>query len=68
MPTLQQIRYLVALADQLHFRRAAEECGVTQPTLSAQLKELEGRLGVTLVERNRSRVILTEIGRKIVDR
>ncbi|MEL7465462.1 MAG: LysR substrate-binding domain-containing protein [Pseudomonadota bacterium] len=68
MPTLQQIRYLVALADHLHFRRAAEECGVTQPTLSAQLKELEGRLGVTLVERNRARVILTEIGRKVSDR
>lgn len=68
MPTLQQIRYLVALADSLHYRRAAEECGVTQPTLSAQLKDLERKLGVSLVERSRPRVILTGPGRAIAER
>ncbi|MEM8553602.1 MAG: LysR substrate-binding domain-containing protein [Pseudomonadota bacterium] len=68
MPTLQQIRYLVAVADHLHFRRAAEECHVTQPTLSGQLKELEARLGTTLVERSRSRVILTPVGQRIADK
>lgn len=68
MPTLQQLKYLTALADTLHFRRAAEACHVTQPTLSAQLKELEGKLGAQLVERSRSRVIITPIGREIVDR
>lgn len=68
MPSLQQLRYLVAVADTLHFRRAAELSHVTQPTLSAQLKELELRLGVTLVERNRSRVLLTPIGAEVVDR
>jgi LysR family hydrogen peroxide-inducible transcriptional activator len=68
MPTLQQLRYLTALADTLHFRRAAEACHVTQPTLSAQLKELESRLGAELVERSRSRVILTPLGRAVVER
>lgn len=68
MPTLQQMRYLTAVADTLHFRRAAEAVNVTQPTLSAQLKEMERRLGVQLVERSRARVILTPIGREIADR
>lgn len=68
MPSVQQIRYLVAIADHLHFRRAAEACHVTQPTLSAQLKELEARLGATLVERSRSHVILTPAGKKIAER
>ena len=68
MPTLQQLRYLTALADTLHFRRAAEACHVTQPTLSAQLKELEAKLGAQLVERTRGRVIITPIGQEIVVR
>ncbi|MEL6643011.1 MAG: LysR substrate-binding domain-containing protein [Pseudomonadota bacterium] len=68
MPTLQQMRYLVALADTLHFRRAAEAVNVTQPTLSAQLKELELRLGAQLVERSRTRVLLTDVGSEVVDR
>lgn len=68
MPSLQQLRYLVAVADQLHFRRAAEVCNVTQPTLSAQIKELELRLGATLVERGRSKVIMTPTGKEIAER
>ncbi|MGF1476526.1 MAG: hydrogen peroxide-inducible genes activator [Geminicoccaceae bacterium] len=68
MPTLQQFRYLVAVADTLHFRRAAELTHVTQPTLSGQLRELEEKLGVQLVERSRSRVILTPIGEEIAGR
>ncbi|QBF30986.1 hydrogen peroxide-inducible genes activator [Thalassococcus sp. S3] len=68
MPTIQQLRYLVAVADTLHFRRAAEACNVTQPTLSVQLKELEQKLSVQLVERSRSRVILTPLGRRVVDK
>lgn len=68
MPTLQQLRYLVAVADQLHFRRAAEACNVTQPTLSTQIKELELRLGVTLIERSRSKVIMTPTGKDIAER
>lgn len=68
MPTLQQFRYLVAVADTLHFRRAAERCQVTQPTLSGQLRELEGKLGVQLVERSRSRVLLTPVGAEVAAR
>jgi LysR family transcriptional regulator, hydrogen peroxide-inducible genes activator len=68
MPSLQQLRYLVAVADTLHFRRAAETVHVTQPTLSTQLRDLELRLGVQLVERSRSRVVMTQIGTEIAAR
>lgn len=68
MPTLQQLRYLVAVAETLHFRRAAETTHVTQPTLSGQLRELETKLGVQLVERSRAKVILTPIGKEIATR
>ena len=68
MPTLQQLRYLVAVADTLHFRRAAEMTHVTQPTLSGQLRELENKLGVQLVERSRAKVILTPVGAEIAAR
>jgi len=68
MPTIQQLRYLVAVADTLSFSRAAQACHVTQPTLSMQFKELEGRLGIQLVERTRSRVILTPMGAEISTR
>ncbi|MCG8563307.1 MAG: hydrogen peroxide-inducible genes activator [Hyphomicrobiales bacterium] len=68
MPTLQQLRYLVAVAETLHFRRAAEKTHVTQPTLSGQLRELEEKLGVQLVERSRARVVLTPLGKEIAAR
>lgn len=68
MTTLRQLRYLVAIADTLNFRRAADLCHVTQPTLSDQIKELEARLKVQLIERSRRRVVLTPIGRDITDR
>lgn len=69
MPTLKQLRYLTALASTLHFGKAAELCGVSQPTLSGQLQELETRLGVQLVERGRrSHVVLTRIGEVIAER
>lgn len=67
VPTLRQLEYLVAIADVRHFRRAAERVNTTQPTLSGQLKVLEERLGVVLVERSRSRVVLTPAGQEIVD-
>ena len=68
MPTLRQLRYLVAVTDTLNFRRAAQTCHVSQPTLSAQLRALEERLEVQLVERSRHRVLLTPIGREIAAR
>jgi LysR family transcriptional regulator, hydrogen peroxide-inducible genes activator len=66
--TLQELRYLVALADKGHFARAAEHCNVGQPTLSTQLKKLEDYLGVTLFERNKHRLQPTPIGERIVER
>ena len=68
MSTLRQFSYLVALADWRNFRRAADAVNVSQPTLSQQLRVLEARLGVTLVERNESPVQLTPIGREVVAR
>lgn len=67
MPNLRQLEYLVALADTLHFKRAAERTNSTQPTLSEQLKALEGRLGAQLVERSRTRVLLTPVGHQVVE-
>lgn len=65
--TLQELRYLVALADKGHFVRAAEACHVGQPTLSTQLKKLEDYLGVTLFERNKHHLLPTSIGVEIVE-
>jgi LysR family hydrogen peroxide-inducible transcriptional activator len=66
--TLQQLRFLVALADELSFSRAAERCHVAQPTLSAGLRALESGLGVQLVERSRRHVMMTEVGAEIAER
>jgi LysR family hydrogen peroxide-inducible transcriptional activator len=65
---LKDLRYLVAVADQRHFGRAAAQCFVSQPTLSAQLKKLEENLGVQLIERAPNNVSLTETGEQIVAR
>src|SRR2546426_10930223 len=66
--TLRQLQYLVAVADLLSFRKAAERCNVSQPALSAQLAELEAALGVRVFERDRRRVLLTPAGSGIVER
>ena len=66
--TLKQLRYLLAIAETLHFRRAAELCGVSQPALSAQIQNLEAMLGVRLVERSRSGVCLSPVGREVTRR
>ncbi|MDD9911119.1 MAG: hydrogen peroxide-inducible genes activator [Ahrensia sp.] len=68
MPSLRQLEYLVALAQELHFRRAAERVNVTQPTLSAQLQQLEKRLKVPLIERGAGGVMLTPLGREVAAR
>ncbi|HYL03957.1 MAG TPA: LysR substrate-binding domain-containing protein [Steroidobacteraceae bacterium] len=65
---LKDLRYLVAVADQRHFGRAAARCFVSQPTLSAQLKKLEQSLGVQLIERAPNNVSLTETGEQVVAR
>jgi len=69
LPSLRQLRYLAAVAETLHFGRAAERCLVTQSTLSAGIGELEDLLGITLIERQaRRQVVLTPLGLAIVER
>ena len=63
---LQELRYLVAIAEQRHFGRAAEACNVSQPTLSSQIKKLEDEFGVTLLERTNKRVDITPVGSQIL--
>jgi LysR family hydrogen peroxide-inducible transcriptional activator len=63
---LQELRYLVAVAEHRHFGRAAEASNVSQPTLSSQIKKLEDELGVTLLERTNKRVDLTPVGAQIL--
>jgi len=63
---LQDIRYLVAVAEHRHFGRAAEACNVSQPTLSSQIRKLESELGVTLLERTNKRVDITPVGSQIL--
>jgi LysR family transcriptional regulator, hydrogen peroxide-inducible genes activator len=64
--TLQELKYLVALADHGHFGKAAEACFITQSTLSTQIKKLEDFLGVTLFDRSLKRVTPTPIGKEIL--
>ncbi len=63
---LQDLRYLVAVAELRHFGRAAEACNVSQPTLSSQIRKLEDELGVTLLERTNKRVEMTPVGSRIL--
>ncbi len=67
-PTLKQLRYLVALADQRNFSRAAESCFVTQSALSGAIQDLESMLGVALFERTKRKVLPTPVGRKLAER
>lgn len=64
--TIQQMQYIVALNQHRHFVRAAEACGVAQPTLSAMIQKLEEELGVRLFDRNRHPVEPTEVGLRII--
>lgn len=68
MITLRQLRYLAALARHRHFGRAAEDCAVSQPALSMQVRELERELGAELVERRPNEIALTDTGREIARR
>ncbi len=68
LPSLQQLRYLIALDEERHFGRAAEKSFITQSTLSASLRDLESTLDVTLVERDRRHVAFTAIGDAVVAR
>ncbi|MCR5708850.1 MAG: LysR family transcriptional regulator [Bacteroidales bacterium] len=65
--TLQQLRYIIAIADYRHFGKAAEACGLTQSTLSLMVKKMEEELDVRIFDRDAHPVAPTEIGRKIID-
>jgi LysR family hydrogen peroxide-inducible transcriptional activator len=64
--SIRQLQYAVAVADLLGFHKAAEQCHVSQPTLSAQIGQLESLLGVRLFERDRRRVLVTAAGAEVV--
>jgi len=65
--TLTELRYVVALFESGHFRKAAEHCNVSQPTLSIAIKKLEDELGISLFERSRHGVRGTPIGERFVE-
>ena len=64
--TLTELRYIVAVARERHFGRAAEACFVSQPTLSVAVRKLEDELGVVLFERGPGEVTVTPVGRRVV--
>ncbi|PHM72793.1 DNA-binding transcriptional regulator OxyR [Xenorhabdus kozodoii] len=64
---IRDLEYLVALAEHRHFRRAADACHVSQPTLSGQIRKLEDELGVMLLERTSRKVLFTQQGMLLVE-
>ncbi len=64
--TLNELRYIVAVARERHFGRAAEACHISQPTLSVAVRKLEEELGVVLFERGTSETTITPVGRQII--
>jgi len=65
--TLKELRYVVAVAQELHFGRAAQKCFVSQPALSLAVRKLEDELGVALFERRKNDVLVTPAGVRIVE-
>ncbi|MGB2660315.1 MAG: LysR substrate-binding domain-containing protein [Pseudolabrys sp.] len=68
MISLRQLRYFTSLARYRHFGRAAEDCSVSQPALSMQVRELEREIGVELVERRSNDIALTDTGLEVAER
>ncbi len=64
---IRDFEYLVALAEHKHFRKAAEACFVSQPTLSGQIRKLEDEIGTSLLERSSRRVLFTDAGLQLVE-
>jgi LysR family transcriptional regulator, benzoate and cis,cis-muconate-responsive activator of ben and cat genes len=65
-PDLRELRYFVGVAEELSFTRAARRLHVSQPSLSVTMRQLEGRLGVTLLDRTTRRVALTPAGETLL--
>ncbi len=68
MISLKQIKYALAVEKQLHFRKAAEECSVSQSALSTALSEMEKQLGFAVFERDNKKVLVTPIGQRFLDK
>lgn len=66
--TLNELKYCVELAKEKHFRKAAENCFVSQPTLSIAIKKIEDELGITLFERQKNAILVSENGQKIIEK
>jgi LysR family hydrogen peroxide-inducible transcriptional activator len=66
--TLQELRFIVALAREKHFHKASQACFVSQPTLSIAVQKLEKELNVTLFERHKNELRVTDVGKDIVER
>ena len=65
-PSIKQLKYACAVAENRHFSKAAAVCHVTQSTLSAAIQELESQLGIKIFERNKKSVLITTLGEKLL--
>ena len=65
--TLNELRYVVAVAQERNFRRAAESCFISQPALSVAIKKLEDELGIQIFERSKTEIAITNIGNLVVE-
>jgi LysR family hydrogen peroxide-inducible transcriptional activator len=64
--TLTELKYIIAVAQEKNFNRAAEKCFVSQPTLSIAIKKLEEQLNITIFERGKNYISITKVGKKII--
>lgn len=67
MVTITQLEYILAVAKHGHFGKAAEECHITQPTLSQQIQKLESDLDLVLFDRSKKPILLTDAGKRLID-
>ena len=65
--TITELRYLIALAEEQHFARAAQKCFVSQPTLSIAIKKLEENLGITIFERDNHQILVNPSGAQLIE-